>query len=247
MLNSITPATRISLSLRDPTILLPDVATLTIGAGPPLSLGGDVRRSLHPATDGTVSTGGVPPSNYVMTVFPASAMSTDAVTTMPLDLTTPPTQPMPMSLSKKVTLMGRLLPAAEAWGTQLVALDADGLPIVSQGSVAADGSFALAVSPGRSYQLQAVPGPDQALARASFSTTEVPAGGLAGQDHDMPAALLFAGRVVDPSLQGVGTALVQAFCLASAACEYPSVPVAETITRSDGTFQLMLPDPGGTP
>ena len=71
---------------------------------------------------------------------------------------------------------------------------------------------------------------------------------LVGQNHSMPPALLYAGRVVDPSLQGVGTALVQAFCEASdvVGCADPTVPVAETVTRSDGTFQLMLPDPGGT-
>ena len=64
----------------------------------------------------------------------------------------------------------------------------------------------------------------------------------------MPAALLYAGRVVDPNLQGVGTALVQAYCWASApGCVDAKTPVAETVTRSDGTFQLMLPDPDGTP
>jgi hypothetical protein len=242
---SLTPETRVSLSAVAP---LANVGTLTIGAEAPRPLAGDVRFSLHPAADGTVATGGVPPGQYELTVFPAAATTSDGVTKAILDLSKGSVGPMPMTLAKKVMLTGKLMPAAEAWGTTLVAVDVSGLPIVSQGDAGPDGSFALAVSPRRQYQLRALPRPDQVLARASFPVVTVTDAAPAGQSYAMPPALLYAGRVVDPNLQGVATALVQAYCFATApGCTDPTVPVAETVTRSDGTFELMLPDPDGTP
>jgi hypothetical protein len=239
---SITTATRVSLSV-SPGMSLANVGTMSIGTGAPRALTGDVHFSLHPAADGTLSTGGVPAGQYDLTVFPANAATTDGVTDAMLDLSKGSVGPMTVKLVPKVSLTGTLLPKAEAWGTKLVAFDVGGLPIVSQGDAGPDGSFTLAVSPLRQYQLRALPQPDQVLARASFRVVT-----LAGQTYNMPPALLFAGRVVDPNLQGVSTALVQAYCFATApGCTEPTVPVAETVTRSDGSFQLMLPDPGVTP
>jgi hypothetical protein len=226
---------------------VPNVATLTVGTGAPRALTGNVHFSLQPAADGTVSTGGVPPGKYALTVFPASAASNDGVTKTTLDLTNGNVAAA-VPLAQKVMLTGRLLPAAASWGVRIVAQDKGGLPVVAQGDAAQDGSFALAVSQSLDYLLRALPRADQSLARASFHDVPVTNTAPPGLDYDMPPALLFSGRVVDPSLQGVSTALVQAFCVASApGCVDPSVPVAETITRSDGTFQLMLPDPDGMP
>jgi hypothetical protein len=243
--DSLTPAARVSLT---PAAPLGQVATLAIGAGAPKPLAGDLRFSLHPAADGTVTTGGVPPGSYSLTVFPAKADASDGVTTAALTLTAAGAQPAQVSLAQKVMLTGKLLPAAESWGVQLLAFDAGGLPVVSQASAGPDGSFQLPVSRNRAYHLRALPKPDQVLARASFPTITVANQDPPGQSYDMPPALLFAGRVVDPSLQGVSTALVQAFCFANApGCVDATVPVAETVTRSDGSFQLMLPDPDGMP
>ncbi|HVU51372.1 MAG TPA: carboxypeptidase-like regulatory domain-containing protein [Polyangia bacterium] len=229
------------------TAPLAGVATLAVGAGAPRALQGDVRFSLHPAADGTVSTGGVPPGRYDVTVFPASASSSDAVTKATLDLTKGSSS-LPVALAQKVMLTGKLLPADASRGVRIVAQDQGGLPVAAEGDAGQDGSFALAVSPFLPYLLRALPRADQALARASFPVVTVTDQAPPALDYDMPPALLFAGRVVDPSLQGVSTALVQAFCIADApGCADATVPVAETITRSDGTFQLMLPDPDGTP
>jgi hypothetical protein len=236
---------RVSVAAATP---LANVATLTVGTGAPRALAGDVHFSLHPAADGTVSTGDVPPGKYALTVFPASATSSDGVTKATLDLTQGNVAALPVSLAQKVMLTGKLLPAAASSGVLIVAQDQGGLPVAAQGDAGPDGSFALAVSPFLPYLLRALPRADQTLARASFPVVTVTDKAPPGLDYDMPPALLFAGRVVDPSLQGVSTALVQAYCIASApGCADATVPVAETITRSDGTFQLMLPDPDGTP
>jgi Carboxypeptidase regulatory-like domain len=240
---SLDTATRATLV----AMAIADVGTVTIGGGAPRMLTGDVRFSLHPAADGTLSTGGVPRGVYRLTVFPSSATTSDGVTAAMLDLSLGNVGPLAVSLAQKVMLSGTLLPAAEAAGVRLVALDEGGLPIVSEANAGLGGAFQLAVSRNRSYALRALPRADQALARASFPVVTVTDAARGGLDLSMPAALLYSGRVVDPSLQGVGTALVQAFCETPAVGCDPTTPVAETVTRSDGTFQLMLPDPDGTP
>ena len=241
---SLTADTRITLAAMTP---IADVATLAVGAGGPRLLMGDVRFSLHAAADGTLTTGGVPRGIYSLTVFPAKADTSDAVTTAMLDLSAG-NGATAVALAQKVMLKGKLLPTDVAAGVRLVALDDGGLPIVSEGDAGSDGLFQMAVSPMRSYALRALPRPYQALARASFPVVPVQNIDYTVPDRSMPAALLYAGRVVDPSLQGVGAALVQAFCAtATAGCTDTTTPIAETVTRSDGTFELMLPDPDGTP
>jgi hypothetical protein len=241
---SLTADTRITLAAMAP---LADVATLAVGAGAPSVLTGDVRFSLHAAADGTLTTGGVPRGVYSLTVFPANADTSDAVTTAMLDLSAG-NGAKAVTLAQKVMLKGKLLPTDVAAGVRLVALDDGGLPIVSEGDAGPDGLFQMAVSPMRSYALRALPRPYQALARASFPVVPVQNVDYTVPDRSMPAALLYAGRVVDPGLQGVGAALVQAFCAtATAGCTDTTTPIAETVTLSDGTFQLMLPDPDGTP
>ena len=243
---SLGSAARVSIAT--PTAALANVATLTVGTGAARALAGDVRFSLHPAADGTVSTGGVPPGMYDVTVFPASASTSDGVTKKTLDLTAGNVASLPLPLAQKVMLTGKLLPAKTSSGVTIVAQDKGGLPVAAQGDAGPDGSFALAVSPSFLYLLRALPRADQPLARTSFPFVNVMNAAPPSVEYEMPPALLFAGRVVDPSLQGVSTALVQAFCIGPPpGCVDPAVPVAETITRSDGTFQLMLPDPDGTP
>jgi hypothetical protein len=226
---------------------LAGVGTVAMGAGAPRTLEGSVHLSLHPGPDGTVTTGGVPRGMYQMTVFPASASASDAVTTSTIDLQAGSAGPLAVTLAQKVMLKGKLLPTTAAAGARLFALDGAGLPIESEGDADSDGVFALMVSPMRSYLLRASPPAGGTLASATFPAIEVKNTDKLIEDRKMPPALLYAGRVVDPGLQGVGAALVQAFCLATDPSCDTTVPVAETVTRSDGTFQLMLPDPDGAP
>jgi hypothetical protein len=241
------PEARITLTT-PPKMPLANVATIAVGGAGPQAMDSNVHFTLHPDATGLVSTGAVPRGSYQMTVFPASADTNDGVTTMTLDMNAGDLPKTTLKLAQKVQLIGHLGPKDSAAGVRVIAQDAGGLPVVAQGDTGADGVFKFAVSRDRTYALRALPRPFQALARASFPTVTVKDVDQPVQDHMMPPALLYAGRVVDPSLQGLGTALVQAFCAAgTAGCVDATVPVAETVTRTDGTFELMLPDPDGTP
>ncbi len=62
----------------------------------------------------------------------------------------------------------------------------------------------------------------------------------------LPVAHLVPGTVTAETGAPVGGALVQAFCpITSPKCLDATFPLAEAITRADGTFQLTLPDPPG--
>ena len=90
-------------------------------------------------------------------------------------------------------------------------------------------------------------------AQQALSARELEASDFLGRKGDVfiwHEQLYHGGReILDPSLNGVGGALVQAFCTAGAldpsgTCTDTTTPVAEAVSRSDGYFQLMLPDPG---
>jgi hypothetical protein len=233
------------------------VATVTFGAGGERAAQVRYRAERPPVIDGasgraSVSIAGLPPAHYRATVFPVSTAATDAVTVADdIDLTAATPVTRTISLGTKVALAGRLVPAAQTAGVQLTALDVAGdLPIAIGGQTQTGGAFTLAVSAGRTYRLRAQPGsaPGPALARAIFAPIAVGAAGAVLADRQMPSALIYGGTIVDQFLQGLGGTLVQAFCLASAGdCVDPEAPLAEAVTRNDGFFQLLLPDPGVAP
>ena len=234
-----------------------NVATVTFGAGGSRAAAVLFRGVRAPVIDGatgraSVSIAGLPPAHYRATVFPAATGGTDAVSVADdIDMTVTTAVTHAVTLGTKVALAGRLVPATQAAGVQLTALDVAGdLPIAIAGVTQTGGAFSLAVSAGRTYRLRAQPAaaPGQPLARAIFAPVAVGAAGAVLADRQMPAALLYAGTVVDQSLQGIGGALVQVFCLDSSGdCIDPEAPLAEGVTRSDGFFRLVLPDPGADP
>jgi hypothetical protein len=246
--------TRVTL---EEAVPLAGAASLDMGGGgPALLMSARVRGELGPATSGmgavTVDLGTLPPAPYRLTVYPADGSTSDAVTMTPVDLSGGSLASAQVSLAGKVAVRGKLLPptllsANLVAGVEMLATDTQGLPIVGSQAAAADGTFAILVSPLRTYALQALPAPGQPLARALFPVVSVANVDVDVPDQDMPPGLLFTGTVVDSGPAPVASARVQVFCVAGASgCTDATVPLAETVTRSDGSFQLVLPDPGTT-
>lgn len=117
----------------------------------------------------------------------------------------------------------------------------------------AGGHFSLSVDPDRTYQLIVRP-PDATAStmgravRSAFrlcSTATAPctstnASGSAGT-IPLPAGTQYLGVLTGNNSVRVGGASIQVFCsLASATCD-PSVSLAETTSRGDGTFTVVLP------
>ncbi|HET6284687.1 MAG TPA: carboxypeptidase-like regulatory domain-containing protein [Polyangia bacterium] len=206
-----------------------------------------VRGEVAPKADGSVALVGLPRARYKATVFPGALNSFDAVTTIAdLDLTAGNLAARTVMLKRKVTLTGKLLPGAQAGGLPITAVDLLGdFPIAVPGSANDAGIWSLRVNPERTYSLRVQPQPGRMLARTNFGPVPVLATDTAVADQRMPPALLYAGTVMDHSVQGIDRALIQVFCIASSPdCADTETPIAETVTVSDGSFQLLLPDPG---
>lgn len=223
------------------------LASFTLGATAPRPGVLKVRREVIPQSNGSLALAGLPRALYKATVFPGAPGGTDAVTSVTdLDLTAGSAVARTLTLRRKVTLSGKLLPGTQAGGVPITAVDLLGdFPIAVPGSANEAGVWSLLVNPERTYSLRAQPQPGRMLARTIFGPVPVRTTDLAVADQRMPPALLFAGTVVDHSLQGINGALIQVFCIASSAdCVDTETPIAEAVTLSDGTFQLLLPDPG---
>jgi hypothetical protein len=229
------------------------VGTLTVQSpgGTPVPLRPIGTTDVEVATDttGAATFTALPVGAYTITVIPASngtaptasslATTTAAVTLGSGGLTSN------VTLSMKSTLTGMLLPLSDSPGTQIIAIDrgvtASGT--VVSATVAADGTYQLFVDPGRSYELLAQPPPTSARGRAVLALS------VSDATPTLATATLPMGHAVHGTVTAalggaLGGTLVQAFCpTTSSRCLDGSLPLAETLARFDGTFDLILPDP----
>jgi hypothetical protein len=245
--DSLGPTARVVIESMAP---IADVATLSIG-GSSHALSARIHGELTPNADGTVVASTLPRGRYKATIYPAGgAGAADAVTTVTdIDVGPGDVSVRAITLARKVTLRGMLMPGAEAAGIQVVALDMDSLlPLAFVKEAVAGGAWEMAVNPGRTYTLRALPQPGQRFARASFGRVSVAGDDVSVTARNMPDALLYTGTIVDPSLGAIVGALMQIYCLPGTPdCTDPTTPVAEAVTGELGWFQLMLPDPGVNP
>jgi hypothetical protein len=240
---SVPTGTRMVVTSQAP---LAGLATLTMGTEQRVA-NMRVRAELSPKTDGSVLIPALPRGHYSATVLPGSATGPDAITTVTeLDLTIDDGVAPTISLLRKVRLSGKLLPDPLAGDTPVTAIDLVGdFPVAIPGTADSRGAWSLLVNPARQYTLRAQPQPGRMLARSIFGPVAVQGADLAVADQRMPTALLHSGTLVDHVLQGLGGASIQVYCLMGAAgCADPETPIAETVTWSDGHFDLLLPDPG---
>ncbi|HET6284688.1 MAG TPA: hypothetical protein VFH73_27270 [Polyangia bacterium] len=245
--DSLGPTARVVIESMAP---IADVATLSIG-GSSHALSARIHGELTPNADGTVVAPTLPRGRYKATIYPAGgAGAADAVTTVTdIDVGPGDVTVRAITLARKVTMRGTLMPGAEAAGIQVVALDMDSLlPLAFVKEAVAGGAWEMAVNPGRTYTLRALPQPGQRFARASFGRVSVAGDDVSVAARNMPDALLYTGTIIDPSLGGIQGALMQIYCLPGTPdCTDPNTPVAEAVTGELGLFQLMLPDPGVNP
>jgi hypothetical protein len=225
---------------------LPDAATVTVtraGASATLSAPGSMRVEAVTGADGVARLGRLPAGTYQALVAPDPA-SPAAITSAPVvfgggGATT-------VRLAAKIRLAGALLGEGDRSGVRITATDVgtdlEVPPLVT--TSAADGSFALPLSARRRYLLLADP-----PGGSRFARTFVGAGPIEPSDfvlrQRLPLRLPFHGRVVgDAQRTGFADTLVKVFCFPGAPdCPDPTIPLAETITGSDGTFDMALPDP----
>lgn len=227
--------------------------TVSAGNGTPRALPalGTIDVAVTTSAAGLAALPPVPIGAYDLTVVPPAAASTAgtpaAITTMALTLAAGASR-RTVTLAAKAQLAGTLMPLTYSAGARVTAIDKsspDGGTVVTA-IVAADGRYTLAVDPGRSYELLAEPVPGAAHGRAVLGPVMSAPGTTQVGERVLPLGHLVKGVVMSGqglSAPVLGNVLIQAFCPVSAKCPDPTFPLADAISRADGTFQLLLPEP----
>jgi hypothetical protein len=220
-------------------------ATLTVHGGGDTHLPATGTAHAAGVTDaqGVAHLGLLPTGMYHLIVAPPEDVASVAITLADVALPGAGASPQ-ISLAAPVTLSGTLQPRVLTTGAKVTAIDRGLLAAVRlpTATVSADGTYALSLAPGRSYELLVEPAAGQSLGRGVLAI--VPPGGGARTDV-VPAALDWAGSVTGAG-RSVAGALVQVFCAAPASwCLDSTLAVAQGTTRADGTLTLVLPRPPG--
>jgi hypothetical protein len=230
---------------------VPNVGVLTSksSAGPDITISasGSINQEMVSDANGTASFGNLPMSPYDIVVVPPSG-SAGAITSVAL-----PTLPVggtsTVKLGRKVSLTGTLVSpggAASVAGASITAVDKTGdvAGAVVAATADAAGAFKLQVDPNRTYQLLIQPLAGQALGRMVVGNVDV-------KDVDtsltntimLPPGVTFTGTVSGGN-SNVGGAFLQVFCVPSATwCPDGTVSLAEGMTKPDGSFSFILPNP----
>jgi len=198
----------------------------------------------------TAAFAALPLGAYVVTVVPAATSAaptarTPAITTTTLTLTSA-VRSSDVMLSGKSTLNGTLLPISDSPGTQVTAIDrsatAPGTAVSA--TVGTDGKYQLFIDPGRNYELLAQP-PAGVLRGRVILASSVSEVTPTLPTVTLPIVHPASGTILGANGAGAGGVLMQVFCPStSTKCLDATFPLAETLTRADGSFLLLLPDPG---
>jgi hypothetical protein len=224
------------------------VATLRVvrpdGSTADLPAAGSLRVDTLTAADGSAAFSRLPVGPYTLLVAPADATA-GAITSAAVTVATGDASVHAVRLGSPVRLAGKLEGAGDLSGVRITATDVgtDVAPPPLVTTAAADGSFALPVSPRRRYLLVAQPPADSPFARTFLGGGAVEASSFVLRGR-LPARLPFHGRVVDAQRGGVANTVVKVFCFPGApGCPDATVPLAETVSGDDGSFDVSLPDP----
>jgi hypothetical protein len=259
--DDVAPARPVRLRLETESGALPDVGALTIAGGAdPITASGFVRVDATTDAGGLATIPALPRALYRVTLAPTEDGSSDAVTTVPLDLGPDTPVSRTVKLTRKVMVSGRLGPVTSAAGATVVAID-DGADLgggIMSRTVGADGRWDLRLDPGRPFRIYLEPQPARGLPRVLLARLVAPDRDQALEDRTVPRGLGASGLVTldDGTRKApVAGAVVQVFCIggppdcvvATAPATDLSRPLFEAVSGPDGSYRLMLPDPGSTP
>ena len=190
----------------------------------------------------------VPSGGYRVTIAPPAG-STAGVLTTTIITKAAEDQAAVVALMGAVTANGVLTaPTAPeiVAGARVYARDTGGGVVADESVATTDtsGRFSLRLAPNRTYRLVAEH-PKLLFARTPLGP---PVAIGANAVQTLTTIPIRRGRAFRMNARGAGPLggiIVHVFCVASSAsCLDPSQPIAETVTGADGSFTVVLPDPG---
>ena len=224
------------------------VGTLTVGTNPQFA-NGNVQVENTTSTSGTVTFANLPDGvSYSALLVPATLGPYSATTAISVALPQGGgTQTVGLLAQGRIN--GRLVAGSKStvdWSTvDVIAYDRSTDTPEAPLSVVAqkDGTFSLAVSPGRPYVVLVAPDVSSGLARTFIAPGPIQASEFT-LTQNVQSSMPWSATVMDGSQVGVPGTALQVFCDVSwPGCVDPTVPLAETTSDDSGAFQLALPDP----
>jgi hypothetical protein len=233
---------------------LPDVGTFQTNLGDAFVASGFLRREAYTEAGGIASFNSVPAGRYRVFAIPGAEAVDVALTAA--SVTMPGGQASPrITLARPVPVIGKLTPPAMTAGLRVVALDTeDNAPGESVTTTVDEaGQFTLLLAPGRNYRLQVEPAQERKVPRLFLGPVTANAATTL-PEVAVTAGVTFVGSVTIEQSQVPG-AVVQVYCTGLPPdCVDPTAPqtdaarpVGETVTGTDGRFQVHLPDPATWP
>jgi hypothetical protein len=225
------------------------VGSLTVGTGQPLAANGNVQVEGTTSATGTVTFANLPDgASYNALLVPAILGSSSATTAVSVALPQGGgTQTV--SLLAQGRINGQLVVGSNStidWSTVSVyAYDrsTDTPEATLRAGVSTDGSYSLAVSPGRPYVVLVVPNASSSLARTFVAPGLIQATEFTFTQK-VQSTMLWSAMVMDTAQSGLPGTAIQYFCTVDwPGCVDPTIPLAETTSGDGGAFQLWLPDP----
>jgi hypothetical protein len=213
------------------------------GAGVSLRASGSTDVEVVSATAGVAAFPLLAIGGYDVIIIPPAAASPAAITSTSVLLVAGGLT-RNVTLAGKVVLTGTVLPTSDSPGALVTAVDGSvtAAGAVTSTAVAPDGSYTLSVDPARSYQLLVDPATGVLRGRTVLTVLSTTTGTTVVSPIPLPVGHRVHGQVTADGVAVAG-ALIQVFCpTASPQCD-PTFSLSDAISRGDGTFDLLLPEP----
>jgi hypothetical protein len=214
---------------------LGNVANVSIGGAAAVPAAGHVVRQAISDNNGNLPSLLLPAGRYDLIVDPPAG-TPEGLTAITKTLTT--NDSWSLALQPRNTLKGTIRDGNGngVGGVQVTALELAGLGAAPTTTSGSDGSYSLTVDAGAAMMVIFAPAPAAKLAGKKVSL----AAGSTQADVVLPPGLAVTGTVTGPGGGGKGSVIVEVLCYG---CD-SDTPITSTITESDGSYMLYLPDPG---
>jgi hypothetical protein len=230
---------------------LEDAGSLTPEGGAALAMGGGLRMTAEADAGGALPALVLPETAYDAVVEPPAELSGEAVRIADVDLSPGETAPATLSLAPPAMLIGRVVDNAQLGieGVEVSAIPRGLLANVACASATAtttsQGAFDISLVGNGEYDLLLEP---RGATHARVRTTGVvaPGSGVEGtlDTVELPEGIAVTGRVEIPGVAGGALGVhVMALCHECTGV-MAAAPLADAVTGIDGSFVLVIPDPG---
>jgi hypothetical protein len=213
------------------------VGQLAVGSAAPIAVGGTARAELVTGPSGGFGPIALPPAVYDVLVEPPTGAAAVARTRTTVDLSRGDASGVVLALAPPVHWTGSITDSGGQPVAAVVRAAERGASALFQTTQPAS-TFDLLVDPSATYDVEATPDAGSGLARVRATAVVSPTG---GSNVLVAAPGVTLSGVVRGGSGNLGGARIEA--MLGVDCAYSSVVVADTTTKPDGSYRMVVPVP----